>query len=120
MEIKDFVRDTLVQIVTGIDEANKTLVSLDSFVASSNMAGLNCMHTSKNKVPHYVANVDFDIAVTTEQTNTAKDGVKFGISVVGVGLGMDLGSEHKGENQNQTISRIKFSLPLALPTEPEK
>ncbi len=118
MEIKDFVRDTLVQIVSGINEANEMLAPLNSFVASSNMAGMSCMHTTKNKIPHFVSNVDFDIAVTTMQAKESKDGAKFGISVVGVEFGMGLGSEHKGENQ--TLSKIKFSLPLALPTEPEK
>ncbi len=37
MELKDFVAQTLVQIVEGIDQANDSLSNKSAFVASSNI-----------------------------------------------------------------------------------
>lgn len=120
MELKDFLKDTLTQIATGINETNKELTSLNSFVVSSNIWGEKVLsYIVKNDVKHLVTNIDFDIALTVTKVDSEKEGTKIGISVAGLDLGLGVGSEHKGENQNQTISKIRFSLPLALPTEPK-
>lgn len=37
MDLKDFVKTTLVDIVKGIDDANKELSAMNSFVATDNL-----------------------------------------------------------------------------------
>lgn len=53
--------------------------------------------------------VDFDVAVTTVESEQSKGGA--GIFVAGLGLGGQI----RSDAQNTVVSRIKFSVPIALP-----
>ncbi|MCP4551790.1 MAG: hypothetical protein GY834_07065 [Bacteroidetes bacterium] len=56
-----------------------------------------------------VSQIDFDIAVTT--SSTKEKGGEGGINVYSVKLGGKLSDK----DENETISRIKFSLNIAFP-----
>ena len=101
MELKDFVAQTLVQIVEGIDQANDSLSNKSAFVVSSN-------------IKTYVSNVDFDVAINIQDSQSKTGGANIEVfSVLNIG-----GKGEKGLIDTST-NRIKFTLPLALPTEPE-
>jgi hypothetical protein len=116
MDLKEFVKETIVQVVNGIADANAALSSDTAFVASSNIQTDNNFKytTDKNGCKHYVTDVDFDVAITVQNSKTQGGGVYITVPVLG-----EIGGKGSRENTNASISRIKFSLPLALPTEPE-
>lgn len=111
MELKDFVRETLVQIAEGVSEAQKALVDSDAEVNPSvsrrfDVKSSNYGDSTSGK-PIFL--VDFDVAVTaTEGTQT-----KGGIGVVAGVLA--LGSQGQSSAANSSVSHIKFMVPMALP-----
>lgn len=117
MELKDFVKETIVQIVKGIDEANATLSERNAFVASSNFQTNKDIKyaTDKEGRCHYVTDLDFDVAINAQKSKALEGGG--GIEILSV---LKLGGKSSNENLNSSTNRIKFTLPLALPTEPEK
>jgi len=93
MNIKDFVSETLKEIASGVKEAQKD----------------NCVVVVRY-ASGTIREVEFDIAVTAvEETGTSG---KVGISVWSIGAGMS----GKTESSSSVVSRIKFGVPLQLPT----
>lgn len=118
MDLKDFVKETLVQIVKGIDEANEELKSSTAFMASSNVSsgGSPWKYTKdKDGSYHYVTDVDFDVAVDVKETKTSEKGG--GVEVLSI---VSFGGKGEKEKESNSTHRVKFVLPLALPTEPEE
>lgn len=113
--LDEYVKDTLVQIVNGINEANKELIQKGAFVPSDNIhswgnATIEGLEAFDNKEQsHLVRNVDFDIAVAVK--NEKANGGKAGLEVMSVQLGKNKNSSLS----SSSVNRIKFSLPLALP-----
>jgi len=98
MELKEFVSETLLQIIEGVKIAQSTNTGTNVQIAPGGNYG----------------KIEFDVAITTTDTTEAKAGV--GIFVAGVSLG----AQAKGGISNQTLSHIKFDIPLILPYLPDK
>lgn len=100
MDLKDFVRDTLTQIIEGVTEAQ-----------SSTQEGTSVNPVGHGAVPSPswghtpIQDVEFDVAVTT----TEETGAGGGITVFGVGVGA------KMSDLSSSVSRIKFRVPVAFP-----
>jgi hypothetical protein len=94
MDIKEFVSETLKQIVDGVIDAKnrKDGEAVD-------------VH-----YPNRTQKVTFDVAVTVIEGK--ETGGKAGISVWSIGAGVT----GKTESSSSTISRIKFDIPIELPT----
>lgn len=114
MELQEFVKDSLVQIVRGVRDAQQEISTTgDAGVISPPIqtewekAGYVF---AKGGLP--VQKVDFDIAVTVAE----KTGTKGTIGVVIAAIG--LGSQGESSNSKTNDSRIKFSVPIALPVAP--
>lgn len=113
MDLKDFVSETLVSIITGISDAQVKTVDLR---ANVNPGGLR-RTTSKidnNSIwdpdtNNFAKNIIFDVAITAE--DTAKGGAK--VKVLSGILGGDIGGE-KG-SKNSVASRVQFSVPVLFP-----
>jgi hypothetical protein len=94
MDVKDFVSDTLKQIIDGVVDAQEYAKEKDAVV-----------------VPYhdYQKNVSFDLAVTVVEGKETSG--KAGISVWSIGAGVG----GKTESSSSTVSRIKFEIPIELP-----
>ncbi len=112
MELKDFVKETLTNIVTGITESQK-------FMKENNYNGEICPIISSEWVKSgYVfseggkpiQSVEFDVAVTISEKKDTKG--KIGIIISSIGLGAEKNKE-KSSDQN---SRIRFSIPITYPS----
>ncbi len=111
MELKDFVRESLTQIMIGVSEAQSTLEekgqdgeispSITSEREKSNMI------FSPSGMP--IQNVDFDVVVTAQEKKGTKGTIGVAISIIKLGA---QGESNKSNTQN---SRIKFSVPITLP-----
>jgi hypothetical protein len=114
MELKDFVREALSQIVQGVKEAQGAVASTGGEVSPrfSNRQqdvhqALKLLKTDKGGI---IQNVEFDVAVTATEGTGTRGGV-------GVFVGaFALGSQGQSQSENTSLSRIKFAVPVTLPT----
>ena len=110
MEIREFVRDVLVDIIEGIKDA-QTRVGVGGYVAPDGIgshqfaADSNIHHNSRI----ISTAVKFDIAVTAETSREGGGGAKVRIAVVDADLG------GKIDAKNKQVSRIQFSVPILMP-----
>ncbi|MFA5838077.1 MAG: hypothetical protein WC837_14125 [Bellilinea sp.] len=106
MELKEFIAETLIQIIDGVSTAQIHAQNNSSMVAPSGK--INGFEFYWDK---YL--VEFDVAITTTDSTEGKVGT--GIFVAG----FTFGGQAKGEISNQTFSHIKFSIPIFLPPQKE-
>ena len=123
MELKNFISSTIEEISRGILEASENLSDTNAIVSPKDFK-INSKESQafgRTKLEHLpdhvekgtrvVQKIDFDIAVTVDETDKTKAGGK--ISVLSIGLGGDLETSSK----TGTNSRIKFSVPIVLPSK---
>ena len=102
MKLQDFVSETLKEIIAGVKDVK-------SF-ASSQGAEVNPSIGSRKNFS-LIKDVEFDVAVTSTEESESKKGA--GILVAGFGIGI----KGKSDLLSSTVSRIKFSIPVILPTK---
>ncbi|MGQ0828598.1 MAG: hypothetical protein ACT4ON_09405 [Bacteroidota bacterium] len=92
MELKDFIKHTLLDIVNGVEEANS---AKKRFHLSSNFHS----GTGENG-----QNVEFDVSLIINESseNNAKGGIKVAL--------VNLAGEAKESESNQNIHKIKFQV----------
>lgn len=115
MDLKEFVSETIISIVSGIKDAQEKTRDLG---ASVNPGGLmrktdavSENSTWDNRNNNFSQPVAFDIAITAE--DSAKGGAK--VKVLSGLLGGDIGGE-KG-SKNVLASRVQFTVPVLFPSE---
>ena len=112
MQLDEFVSQTLKQIVDGVSAAQE--------YSKSNNANINPSTTriDGGKVAGYsycyetgipLQDVEFDVAVTVKESSTTSDGD----SNIG---SISVTSQHQATNQSSSVSRIKFKVPVLLPS----
>lgn len=115
MQLKDFVKSVIVELVTGLSEANDAVRSSGAIVNPANVHPLQeefgrlYGHISDSKMRRAVHKIDFDVAVTASEGKETKGGI--GIAVATLGLG----ASGKSDTAQSTTSRIQFSVPIAYP-----
>jgi hypothetical protein len=112
IELKDFVRSTLVELVEGTAEAQKAVRSRGAVInPTSFQAGGAIQNEIREAMgDRLVRFVDFDLAITA--TKDADTRAKIGVFGGWVGGGVEGGSAHA----SSSVGRLKFSIPLLLPT----
>ena len=113
MDLKDFVTQTLVQIVDGVKEAESQVKAKGAHLNPSfagdvrNLPRGGIYHTGSGQLAQFV---EFDVALTVAEGTGTKGGI-------GVFAGpINLGSSGQSTNENVSVSKVKFLVPLALPT----
>lgn len=113
MELKDFIKGALVQVVTGIEEAGKelgqstALINPQHTLTNGGRLMYHAESLGSNGTP--VQEMEFDVAVFAKEGAEAKSG--FGILVGSVGIG----AHGKLNEASGSESRIKFKIPIVLP-----
>jgi len=121
MELKEFISSTLEQISRGVLEAGANLQDTNAIVSphdfrinSENSQAFGRTRkeagSDADEGTRVVQKVDFDIAVTVDETDKANAGAR--ISVLSIGLGV--GGETT--TRSGTVSRINFSVPVVFPS----
>ena len=110
MDLKEFTKETLVQIVQGVNEANIELKEHNAYI-TRDIQKSTTGDSYVDRSGHYThaVNIDFDVAVTATEVNDTKGGG--GIKVVQL---FQAGLETSKSIENQSVSRIKYSIPLVL------
>ena len=99
MELKDFVKETLLNVTSGVEEANKENGRFRLVGDSSNERG-------NFKIPTNGTYVDFDIGVIV--TESKGDEKKSGIGIMVANFMGGTSTERKNESVNENINRLKF------------
>ena len=114
MNLKDFISESIVEIVEGLVDAQSRIESEDAKVVpninkvftQSQTGGTNLAIGWDNQ-GNLIHSIEFDIAVTANEGTETKGGVVAGIFA--------LGSQGKSQESNQSISRLKFRVPISFP-----
>lgn len=110
MDLKEFTKQTLIQIVEGVASANEKLANCDSYIPYTNMCNIKSTYTiDDDKVERLVIDVDFDVAITATESESANGGASLKVASL-----LNIGGGGENKTENQTISRIKYTLPLVL------
>lgn len=111
MNLKDFVAETLVQIVEGVADAQKRVHELDVGAA----VNPNRIPVSAKKLTQATP-VQFDVAVTVlgESATKAGAGASAGFLSV-ISARVDAQVEDSATIKNEAVSRVQFSVSLSQP-----
>jgi hypothetical protein len=109
MDLKEFIELTLIQIVDGVQDANKKVTESGARISSKNVRPTKESQFFNFVESKLVNNIEFDVAVTTTENDNANGCA--GIKIAGINIGGGI----ENQTSNQTVSRIKFNIPLQLP-----
>lgn len=113
IELKDFVRDSLVQIVEGVAEARDPIAKLGGLVnpvGNTDQRNVRKGHEF-NPMSGSTEFVEFDVAISVGETESKSSGVGLFVGPVG------LGAKSDGEESNSSTTKIKFAVPILFPKE---
>lgn len=117
MELKQFIKAALVDIIQAIEEARS---SLGSQQGKSICPPIELSYSHRTKIEYdiasdtYLQQVEFDVAVSAETKDAS--GGNAGINV----LGMKASIGADANETNTSISRIRFHVPIGLTSKPAK
>ena len=115
MELDEFVKVALVNVLSGIRDAQNE-EGIGAFIVPGDDGGheypMNARVSSSARLKSTI--IDFDVAVTVE--NTDKSTGSGGLKIAGIGAGL------KGElaSKDTKVSRIQFGVPILLPQSQKK
>ena len=114
MDLKEFVRETLVQVTQGVNESQDAVRKLGGFVNPY----VRRVHRDASYFAEFdydgqhVFLVDFDVAVTVAEGTGTHAEAKLQVASI-----FSLGAGGSSSDNQQTTSRIHFKVPLALPLD---
>lgn len=102
MDIKEFIKQTIIGISEAVIEINQEKGKTGLSVCPVRISGIN--RTDERGT--IVQNIDFDLCVEVSEDSKADAGLR--ISIVGAGV--------ESNNSSSSKSNIKFTLPVAFPS----
>ena len=116
MDLEDFVAQSLTQLARGIIKANELLKDTNAKVSPADICFLGTDQKAygqladPNEVQPIVHLVEFDVALQVVDTGEKSGGINLGIAAVGIA------GKGKSEHTQSSDSRIRFGIPMVLPT----
>jgi hypothetical protein len=115
MDLRDFVSETLIQIIDGVRAAQEHASQVSAEINPSNIQHFggdnNQFFRPAGLVGKYGHIVEFDIALTPVNEEQAKGG---GFEILSV---LDAGVQGKAETSNNATNRIHFAIPIIMPKQ---
>ena len=102
MDLESFIKEALVQISNGVEQANEDLKPKRVKKDGAELPKLFLLAPGVKK--EHGHGVHFDVAVTTHSIDEGKGGVKFKLAIAEANLGGKIKSSEKA------ISRVQFSV----------
>jgi hypothetical protein len=118
MDLATFIKESLVQLARGIEDANTALAGTSAkvnprgIVPSPSGATKFYGYLNETQAEQYlrvVQEIEFDVAVHASEGTETKGGI--GILVGAIGLG----SQGRSQAESISQSRLKFTVPMVLP-----
>ena len=117
MDLKDFVKETLVQISSGVKEAQDAVRQLGGYAnpaARVSPKQTDQSHLTQIESGQNVFMIDFDVAVNVSEESEAGAEAKLKVASI-----LSLGGGGKAGTSSTATNRISFKVPLALPVDEE-
>ncbi len=115
MELRTFVATTLREVIDSIADVIPHARERGAEINPSTLE----WRTDQGQIVIYdvesgliASNIEFDVAVTA--TESKESGVEGGVKVLGLQVGVSGRTQSTGENQS--VTRVKFTVPLVFPT----
>jgi hypothetical protein len=108
MDLKDFVEQSLTQIMDGI-KAAQAKTDHGGLISPAIIHYGSVSNGIQSDAGEYPEMIDFDVAVTAERGTGTKGGLGL---VVGA---ITLGTSGQSDEKNSSVSRIRFRIPVLLP-----
>lgn len=116
MKLQEFLSETLREVIAGVKNAQTYAAENGAEVnpaAATKQPGRRLVPGSSGGFVA-VQEIEFDVAVTSTDTSETQAGA--GIFVAALGIGV----KDKSDTLNSCVSRIRFSVPIVLPTQESK
>lgn len=108
MDIKEFTKETITQIVSAVREANEQINDFGALIPTDYFQGSKAITSFKDGEKNII-DIEFDVAVSAVESANVGGGAGIKVAAFNIGLGTN------SQNENSTLSRVKFTLPLVLP-----
>lgn len=114
MELKNFISETLSQIIDGVSEVQEKYKDKNVLINPDKIEGSNGEYYISGRSSSHIhttliQNIEMDVAITATEGNENKVGI-------GVAKILNIGTSKETNALNSTLSRIKFNIPISLPT----
>lgn len=105
MQLDEFVKQVIISVVAWVNESQNLLKDTSAIVNPSTIKDDYIDGMSRK-----VINVNFDVGVTITKEGANSKGIKIAVFDVLSGK-----ADRETKTANQTVSRVSFSVPVALP-----
>jgi len=113
MELKDFVSETLKHVMEGVKIAQEKAAEMGGVINPKGILNSDPKAT-RGPFGEPVQYIDFDVVVSTSDLDKAKGGLGIFVGEIGIGVKGEV------EEQNTAVNRIRFSVPVYLPSQEVK
>jgi hypothetical protein len=115
MDLKDFVKESLVQIASGVKESQEAVRDAGGYVCPAiRIASEKTDNSQITFLPdgRNIFLVDFDIAVTVSESTNTDAGARLKVASFG-----DIGGGVVGSTGSAATNRVTFKVPVVLPAD---
>lgn len=116
MDLKEFIKETIVQVTEAIIESNEELKVKGAIVNPGkikvNSDSSQAYGRESRQIEHQsriVQKLEFDVAVVAQDEKSAGAGAKISV------MSLKLGADGEVNYTNKSESRIKFAIPIIYP-----
>jgi hypothetical protein len=107
MELQEFIRTVLVQVVRGVESAQQEFK--DSKAVINPLGTKALIALEKNKETPAFTNVEFEVALEVKKSGKQSGGVGIQVAV------FKMGADGEKANSESHTSRLRFAVPVHLP-----
>lgn len=109
MELKEFIKTAITDIVTAVSELQVELAENGAIVNPPLPHPISNGSVNVGKGNEPIERLTFDVALTTTEASSADGGVKGGVAIFSAKVGAGL------QSSSQNVSRLSFAIPVVLP-----
>lgn len=109
MELKEFIKTAITDIVTAVSELQVELAENGAIVNPPLPHPISNGSVNMGKGNEPIERLTFDVALTTTEASSADGGVKGGVAIFSAKVGAGL------QSSSQNVSRLSFAIPVVLP-----
>jgi len=118
MDIQEFVKASLIGIMSGIQEAQKEYSgrnsAYDPLICPASAPPLSDIGGGTKGHADKVHEIEFNLAITVTESSSSKAHGSAGVKVIGVYSG-EMGAAAEASGTHSTLSRIRFTIPVRYP-----
>jgi hypothetical protein len=112
MELKEFIEETLIQVVEGVKSAQEKAEKSGACISPKGMRtgdSQRYISVGVGNVSIPLTQIDFEIGLTSTEGEKGKSGI--GVFLGGIGIG----GQGETNTKNVSVTNIKFSVPVLWP-----